>query len=71
MVGEGAAHDRHERVVAALRGGSGERMVLGAIAVFGAAGGDVGVVFEFAELPEDRFEFHVDERVAAAAVEMQ
>jgi hypothetical protein len=46
-------------------------MVVGAVAVFGATGGDVGVVFEFAEVLEDRFEFDVDERVAAVGVEVQ
>ena len=46
-------------------------MVLGSIAVFGAAGGDVGVVLQFAEVPEDRFEFDVDERIAPASVEVE
>ncbi len=71
VVGERAAHDRHEGVVAALGSGARERVFVGTVAVLGATCGDVGVEFELAEMTEDRFELDVDERVAAAAVEAQ
>jgi hypothetical protein len=46
-------------------------VLVGAVTVLGAPGGDVGVVLEFAEQPEDRFELDVDERVTATRVEAQ
>ena len=46
-------------------------MFVSTVAVLGAPCGDVGVEFELAEVTEDRFEFDVDERVAATAVEAQ
>ena len=71
VVGECSSHDRDERVVAALGGGAGERVAVGAVAVFGATGGDVGVVLELAGVLEDRFELDIDEWVASAAIETQ
>jgi hypothetical protein len=70
-VGVGTAQHVDEGVVAALAVGAGEWLAGRVVAVFGAAGGGVLAELVLAEPAEDRLEFVVDERVAAAGVEVE
>ena len=70
-VGVGPAHHVDERVVAALLVGAVEWLAGRIGAVFFPAGGGVLAELVLAESTEDRFEFLVDERIAAAGIEVE